>query len=237
MTIVNQPKQPVGLVCIHGAGLNSQIWSEVSMRLNYPVLPIAFPTMPKKQLTLEEYTVYIQQQIKAWEVDKFVIVAHSIGGLLGLKMANMFPDRLVGFIAVGAAIPKKGGSFLSIFPFAKRFFMGLMLRIFGTKPPEAAIRQGLCNDLTNEQATEIVNSFAPESIHLYTDQLEVSIPNVAKIYVKLMNDQEFSSLFQDQMIANLAPQRVERLDTGHLPMLSNPQQLGLIINNFTKDID
>ncbi|SHE33157.1 Pimeloyl-ACP methyl ester carboxylesterase [Seinonella peptonophila] len=237
MAKVHQSKQSVGLVCIHGAGLHSRIWSGLSEQLNLPVLAIDFPTIPKKQLTLEEYTVYIQQQIQAWEIDKFVIIAHSIGGLLGLKIANMFQDRLVGFVAVGAAVPKKGGSFLSIFPFAKRVFMSLMLRIFGTKPPEAAIRQGLCNDLTNDQTADIINSFSPESIHLYIDNIEFSIPDVRKIYVKLMDDLEFSPLFQDQMIANLAPQSVEKLNTGHLPMLSNPQQLGLIINNFIESIE
>jgi pimeloyl-ACP methyl ester carboxylesterase len=69
----------------------------------------------KNQLTLEGYMAYIKQQIEGWEVDKFVIVAHSIGGLLGLKLADLFHDRLVGFVAVGAAIPKNEGSFYPFF--------------------------------------------------------------------------------------------------------------------------
>jgi hypothetical protein len=53
--------------------------------------------------------------------------------------------------------------------------------IHGTKPPESAIRQGLCNDLTNDQANEIVNSFATESLHLYMDHVAVSILTVTKM--------------------------------------------------------
>lgn len=52
------------------------------------------------------------------------------------------------------------------------------------------------------------------------------------MYVKLMKDQEFSLSLQDQMIANLGPQRVIELETGHFPMLSNPQQLAFVMNDF-----
>ncbi|MCH5583600.1 alpha/beta hydrolase [Shimazuella sp. AN120528] len=229
MAKMNQTK---GLVFIHGAGLHSSIWSEVSTQMNYPVLQLAFPTKSTKKRTLEDYIYFMQQQVEAWEVEKFVIVAHSIGGLLGLRFANIFQDRAVGFVAIGAAIPQQGSSFLSIFPFAKQLLMKIMLHVFGTRPPKSVIRRGLCNDLTNDQADEIVNSFNPESIHLYIDRLGDSIPDIEKIYVKLMNDQEFPPLLQDQMIANLLPQRIVELETGHLPMVSNPNQLGLIINDF-----
>lgn len=231
----NTTIQQVGIVYIHGAGLHDEIWTEVIDKVDYPALQVSFPAGSRNQLLFEDYIVHIQQQIETWKVDKFFIVAHSIGGLLGLKLADIFNNRMIGFIAVGAAIPKKGGTFLSVLPLIKRLLMGLILRLFGTKPPESAIRQGLCNDLTNDQATEIVDSFVPESLHLYIDQLDVSSPDVAKMYVKLIKDQEFPLSIQEQMITNLVPQKVIELDTGHLPMLSNPQQLSLVVDNFIVD--
>jgi hypothetical protein len=60
----------------------------------------------------------------------------------------------------------------------------------GTKPPDSAIRAGLCNDLSPEQALEIVRGFVPESIRVYTDRVDVSTPAVPKLYVKLTKDKE-----------------------------------------------
>ncbi|WP_139279134.1 hypothetical protein [Seinonella peptonophila] len=109
--------------------------------------------------------------------------------------------------------------------------------MFRTRPPASAIRQSLCHDLTDKQATQIINSFAPESRHLFTDRIDFSIPNVATLYVKLTNDLEFPPLLQDQMIANLAPQSVEQIEAGHLPMLSHSQHLGLILRKFINEMD
>jgi pimeloyl-ACP methyl ester carboxylesterase len=233
---MKQQDQTIGIVWIHGAGLQSKIWEKAAKQLNYPTLSVSFPIENRKQMRLKDYSSYIQQRLNTWEVEKFVIVAHSIGGIIGLELASMFPDRLVGFVAVGAAIPREGESFLSLFPYAKRHMMRLLLHVFGTKPPETAIRKGLCNDLTRDQADEVVHSFVPESIYLYTDLLRVSVPNVEKLYVKLSDDQEFLPSFQDQMIGHLDPQRIESIDTGHLPMISNPQQFSLILHDFIKDI-
>jgi pimeloyl-ACP methyl ester carboxylesterase len=233
---MKHPDQTIGIVLIHGAGLQSNIWDKVAEQLNHPILSVSFPIKNREQMRLKDYRDCIQQKLNSWKVEKFVIVAHSIGGIIGLECASMFPDRLVGFVAVGAAIPREGESFLSLFPYAKCLMMRFLLHVFGTKPPETAIRKGLCNDLTSEQADEIVHSFVPESIYLYTDLLRVSVPSVEKLYVKLSHDQEFLPTFQDQMIINLVPQRIESIDTGHLPMVSDPQQLSLILHDFIKDI-
>jgi pimeloyl-ACP methyl ester carboxylesterase len=139
----------------------------------------------------------------SWEVKKFIIVAHSIGGVLALKIASLLPDRVVGLVAVGAAIPEQGNSFLSAMTFAKRTLMRVLLRIFGTRPPESAIRQGLCNDLTPEQSAAIVRDFVPESIRLYTDRAEAA-----------------------------APQYTEILQSGHLPMMSKPKELRRALQSF-----
>ncbi|CAG7646850.1 alpha/beta fold hydrolase [Paenibacillus allorhizosphaerae] len=232
-----QSLESIGFVFIHGAGLNSGIWKTVANQLEYPYLLVDFPQRqsPKAMrhhLTLHDYTTHIQKQIEAWKVKKFVIVAHSLGGIPALQIASAMQDRLAGFAAVGAAIPANGGSFLSIMPPAKRAMMHVLLRVFGTQPPESAIRSGLCNDLTAEQTEEIVRGFAPESIRVYTDRTEAPIPNAPKLYVKLTNDREFGLPQQDRIISHLAPDHVELLDAGHLPMLSKPNELHRALTDF-----
>jgi pimeloyl-ACP methyl ester carboxylesterase len=242
MNIQESTQEKIGFVFVSGAGLESRIWGKVVEGLDQPCLLVDFPfrkdsVESRKELALADYVTHMKRQVDVWETRKLVIVAHSLGGVLALRLASELSDRLAGFVAVGAAIPKKGGSFLSILPFPKKIIMSAILRKMGTKPPEAAIRAGLCNDLSKEQAEEIVRGFIPESVRVYTDRVDVSIPIVPKLYVKLTKDKEFNLSLQNKMISNLAPQWVESLETGHLPMLSDPDGLRIALQAFLPNVE
>ncbi|WP_246469706.1 alpha/beta hydrolase [Cohnella nanjingensis] len=185
---------------------------------------------------MEDYVTHIKKQISEWGSRRFVIVAHSLGGVLALKLASELSESLAGCIAVGAAIPKNGGSFLSIMPFPKRILLSAILRTMSTKPPKSAIRAGLCNDISPDQATEIVQGFIPEAVRVYTDRANVLIPDIPKLYVKLTMDKEISPSLQNQMILNFTPQSVRTLDTGHLPMISDPDGLMVILEEFMENM-
>jgi pimeloyl-ACP methyl ester carboxylesterase len=237
MTTQGNTQEKIGFVFVSGAGLDIRIWNKVVEGLDHPYLLVEFPLRTdsiesRKELSLKEYTTYMKQQVDGWRIQKFVIVAHSLGGILALKLASDLSDRVVGFVAVGAVIPQNGGSFLSVLPLPKRILMSVILRIVGTAPPESAIRSGLCNDLSTEQTAEIVQGFTPEAVRVYTDRVDVTVPQVPKLYVKLTNDKELSPSLQNKMIPNLSPQSVRSLDTGHLPMLSNPDGLRVILEDF-----
>ncbi len=149
-----------------------------------------------------------------WDVQHIVIVAHSLGGLPALCVAQALSHRLVGFVAVGAAIPRSGKSFMSVLPIPKRWLLPFVLRKWGTRPPESAIRSGLCNDLAPEQADDVVRSFVPESLRIYTAPVHALPPTVPK----------------------LSPQSVRILDTGHLPMLSDPDGLRTVLHGFVGEL-
>ncbi|MCQ6561181.1 alpha/beta fold hydrolase [Paenibacillus mendelii] len=240
--IQEQGQEKIGIVFVHGAGLTNGIWSGVVEGLDRPYLLGGYPLLSgqdlsRQGLTMDDYVTDMKRQIEQWPVKRFVIVAHSIGGVLAQRLAEELPDRLAGFVGVGAAIPKKGGSFLSTLPWPKRMLMSAILQRMGTKPPDSAIRAGLCNDLTASQAEEIVRGFIPESIHIYTDRIGAALPEVPKLYVKLTKDKEFGQSHQYKMIGNLSPQTVESLETGHLPMLSDPKGLRNILQSFAAKLD
>ncbi|MEF3303286.1 alpha/beta fold hydrolase [Paenibacillus sp. GYB003] len=240
--VVKQAEEQVGFVFIHGAGLNGEVWARVAEGLDSPYLLVDYPgggnsgsgdpRSARRHLALQDYIAHMNGQIAAWDVRKFVIVAHSLGGALALRVAAAWPDRLVGFAAIGAVIPRRGGSFLSTMPFPKRVLLGAALRLAGTKPPEAAIRQGLCNDLSPEQAAAVVSGFVPESVAVYTEPVGALAPDVPKLYVKLEQDRELPLSEQERMASNLDAHYTERLDAGHLPMLSRPGELRLVLDAF-----
>ncbi|MCM3081959.1 alpha/beta fold hydrolase [Brevibacillus invocatus] len=234
-------QEKIGVVFIHGAGLRGSVWKEVVDGWEHPVLLVDLPMrdgddVTRKGLTADDYVSCIQQQIEAWGVTTFILVAHSLAGALALQVAQAYAGRMVGMVAIGAAIPQRGGSFLSTLPLIKRMIFSLVLRKLGTRPPESVIRAGICNDLTAEQTAEVVRGFVPESIRVYTDGIDAPLPQVPRYYVRLGQDKEFSLALQDKMIRHFAPDQVVHLNSGHLPMLSNPAELrdvllGLLLAN------
>ncbi|RJE86381.1 alpha/beta hydrolase [Paenibacillus sp. 1011MAR3C5] len=231
----------IGVVCIHGAGLKGEIWQKTSQYIEAPSLFIDLPLRSgtdevRCKLTFLDYCAEATRQIESWPVRKFIIVAHSIGGSIALRLAEDLKDRVVGLVAVSAAIPRDGGSFLSSLPFLKRMAFAAVMKLAGTKPPGSAIRSGLCNDLPRSQSDAVVNSFVPEAKRLYFDRTDAPIPAIPKFYIKLMKDQEFTPVFQDRMAANLAADHVIELQAGHLPMLSNPSGLGAILQGLLEHL-
>lgn len=230
-------QEKVGFVFVNGAGLEGLVWSKVVEEFEHPCILAEFPqrngsVKSRSGLSLEDYVTHMKKQVDGWGTHKVVIVAHSLGGVLALKLASLLTDRLAGIVAVGAAIPKRGGSFFIRFTFSPAGHYVHHSAYRRHKTPESSIRLGLCNDLLPDQATEIVGGFIPESRRVYTDRINVPVPDVPKLFVKLTKDNELSSSLQDKMISNFAPQAVRSLDTGHLPMISNPEGLRSILVDF-----
>lgn len=237
----NAMNDRIGVVFIHGAGLKGEVWKETASYIEAPSLLIDLPMRSGKdeercKLTFRDYCAEVTRQIDNWPVSRFVIVAHSIGGVIALRLADELKGRVAGLIAVSASIPHSGDSFLSSLPRLKRMIYGALLRLAGTKPPGSAIRAGLCNDLSSDQSDSVVNGFVPEAKRLYFDRTEAPIPAIPKYYIKLMKDQEFTPEFQDRMAANLSADRVIELQAGHLPMLSNPTGLGTLLQELLNEL-
>lgn len=219
--------------------MGSFVWDELKPRLHFPALSVDFPNRngddkANQRLHLEDYVKSVIQEIENWEIEKFIIVAHSIGGCVGLKVAEYFNSRIAGFVGISAAIPVNGNSFISCLPFPQKILMPWLLKIVGTKPPGKAIERGLCNDLEDEQKVLVVNHFTPESRFLYTEKCKAGIPDTNKFYIRLGLDKEFPLSTQDRMAKNLNAQKVTTLQSGHLPMLSQPEELAGVLNGIYK---
>lgn len=228
--------EDIGMAFIHGAGLGSWIWKGVEMRLPFPSLRLDFPDRGKgaanPELSLEDYTRHLLDGLEAWSPRRVILVVHSIGGVVGLRVAARLGPRLAGFVAVCAAIPADGGAYLSCLPFSRRLFMTAAMVASGTRPPESAIRKGLCSDLPRSQADEVVRRFVAEARALYAEPCRSQPPKTRTLYVKTAQDREFPPPLQEAMARNLGAAVTARIESGHLPMLSRPDDLAMVLERF-----
>lgn len=229
----------LGFVFIHGAGLGPWVWDGVTAQVQVPFLCVEFPPKEtRKDCSLDDYVAHVVSQVAGWNMDRVVVVAHSFGGLVALKAASQLGDRLAGFVGVSAAIPQSGHSFLSVHPLPKQLFMSFMLRVAGTKPPDAAIKKSLCNDLNAEQTAMVVSRFTPESVHIYTDPITYALDaDLPSLYIALTEDNEFGLSLQTKMANNLPSPQITELPTGHMPMLKDPEALAAKLNDFIGHIN
>lgn len=228
----------VGLVFIHGAGLGGWIWERLGASLNHPHVFADFPlrdapVAARRPLTLADYAAHVAAQAGTLRTDRAVIVAHSLGGTVGLQVASLLGDRLAGFVGVSAAIPREGGSFLSALPLPQRWIVAGLMRVAGTRPPESAIRRGLCSGLDAATANRVVEGFIPETRRVYRGRTDVPVPDVPRGYVVLTEDQELPVSLQRRMAQNLGATDTPELPAGHLAMLSHPAALAGLLNDFT----
>jgi pimeloyl-ACP methyl ester carboxylesterase len=222
------------VIYISGAGLRGYIWNDIVDELNMPSLVIDYKDAHS---SLSGYIDEAMRRLSGLDNQRFIIVAHSAGGVIGGEVAKRLGDKLIGLIAISAIIPQPSQSFVSSLPIPQKFIMPILLKLAGTTPPETSIRNSLAKGLPQEQKDKIVNDFRAEGIGLYTDKTSgSSIPKVPILYVVTTNDAEFTKTFQLAQAKNLNAKSIEYIDSGHLPMISHHHELSQLISTFCKSI-
>lgn len=231
-------KAKIGVIFIHGAGLGSWIWQDVAKQLkNVQSLAVDFPkrgepSETRKDMPMEEYIEAVMSQVETLQADKYIVVGHSLGGVIALEVASRLGEQVVGFVGIAASIPKPGKSFLATLPFPNKYIMSLILRLAGTKPPESAIRQSLCSGLDEKQTDKIVKTFAPESLSIYTSPVEYQLSNIPTLYIRTTADKEFTEAMQTTMAQNLPKVKITSIASGHMPMLSHAKEIASLLNAY-----
>jgi pimeloyl-ACP methyl ester carboxylesterase len=177
----------------------------------------------------------VYQQVIKWdEVEKYVVVGHSIGSIPAIHLTKRQSDRVKGFVAVSSLLPGQGESFVSQLPFVKRVMLTTIIKLKGTKPPESIIKSLLCNDLKDDTAEMVAKSYVSESPYLFFDPSTYDLPTVPSLYIQTTRDQDTPPDLQQRMAEKLDNCSIDTIDTGHLPMLSKPDRLSMQFENFTK---
>jgi pimeloyl-ACP methyl ester carboxylesterase len=216
------------LLYLSGAGLPAWIWDDVRGVVDHPSSVAEYP----KKGSLRDCAT----SVLAAAPERFIVVAHSLGGVVGSQIVAQAPDRVDGFVGIAASIPRTGQSFVGALPFPNRVIVGVAMRLAGTRPPAKAIRSGLANDLAEADADRIVQDFSPESIQLYRDAVDARQYPTARGYIHTAKDRELPAALQQKFAATLEPTWTHTLTTGHLPMLADPKGLAAALNDFLESM-
>ncbi|WP_350347921.1 alpha/beta hydrolase [Agromyces sp. G08B096] len=212
---------------LSGAGLQPWIWDDVRASLPSTSAVAPRPTDPDASLS-----DHVAAALDAAPAERFAVVAHSIGGVVGLELARRAPDRVAAVLGLAAAVPAPGDSFVSAMPAPNRWLLAAMLRLAGTRPPESAIRRGVAAGIPEATADRLVAEFAPESSRLYLDRTGDGPFTAARGYLGTTRDPEFPAALQRRFAQRLGEHWSGELPSGHLPMLECPDRTSAAIQTF-----
>jgi pimeloyl-ACP methyl ester carboxylesterase len=214
------PERPT-LLLVHGAWHGSWCWNPLrtlleagGWRVDTVDLPSVAPQDAPRHGMHDD-----AQAIRDAITGPTVVIAHSYGGIPATQAATPEVQHL---IYVAAFMPDVGDSLLNM--------------VGGTAPPWWRTEEDVIHALTpetvffNDVDDPPVDRLLPQSRQAFTDELaEAAWHTTPSTYVLCAKDNAIPPPAQEAMSRRATT--TERLDAGHSPFLSCPQELAAIIEN------
>jgi len=97
---------PPELVVLHGWGMHSLVWDEVmpALLLHFQVTVVDLPGLGRSPVASSDYTLdNIVEQVLAVAPQRAVWLGWSLGGMVAIRAASQFPQRVSGLITVATS--------------------------------------------------------------------------------------------------------------------------------------
>lgn len=244
--------QPV--VLLHGFAETSNVWNEqISFLENHCKLIV--PDLPgsgksevlqREEITIEDYAKCIAALLTVENIDRCIILGHSMGGYITLAFAEMFPGKLAGFGFIHSTafadseekknVRKKGIKLIEeygSYPFIKNSTPNLFSDAYKKEHPERVadlIEQGknFSKEALIQYYTAMMNR--PDRTHI----LEKS--QVPVLFI--IGSEDMAAPLED-LLRQVSLPRVSYIDiikgTGHMGMWEKPTEVNQYLLEFIKD--
>ncbi len=166
---------------------------------------------------------------------RLVLVAHSIGGTVATQLCAIAPDRVAGILGIAAVFPPPGETYLDTLPRRQRLVERTGIRLLGAKPPRGMILKAYAKEVPEATARRLADEFEPESPRLFTGRVGTPRFPDARGYILTCKDEGMPPARQERYAAALGATYRREIASGHLPMLTNADELASLIREFVVD--
>ncbi len=230
------------LVLIHGAGDTARVWSRTQEHLRAPSLAIdllgrASRPFDLAQLRLAEVAEQAAADVRAVVSGPIVLVAHSAGGVIGVRLAALLRAEVRHLVLVaGISAPEGGEPADQLHPERRVQFETMLPKLrdqhagtsYARGDAIAALPDGL-RALENPEIVRALDSLTYMLEPVSWRDVRFDLP---RTFVRPLGDQLQTREMQARLIAAAQASEVIDLDADHTPARSAPEALAGVLDEI-----
>lgn len=223
------------LVLIHGWGVSSEIFKSLYpfLEKDFQIYALDLPgfgqTPIEKPMKLKDYADFVYKYLKDKKIEQPIIIGHSFGGAVAVKLALIYPESISKIILAGAAAIRQPSVKTKI----KRKIAGLVSPILSLKLKKMLIKK---SGLEQSDYAAIQNPILKETFKtIINEDLTAELPLVKIPTLIVWGDKDFETpLDGGKLIAKLIPgSRIEIIkNASHFAFLEKPEEFIKLIKEF-----
>ena len=105
----------IPIIILHGWGANSSAWQTPKKLLEKMGFSVFIPDLPgfgkslspKTAWSVSDYVDFVVRFAKEKKLEKFILIGHSFGGRIAIKLAADYPENLSGLVLIGVPLKSK----------------------------------------------------------------------------------------------------------------------------------
>lgn len=238
-------------VLVHGAWQASFVWDKVKAALEsqgnkvikVELLGHGDDQTPVSEITFDGYVKQVTDVIDGLNTP-VVLVGHSLGGAIITQAATIAPQKIEKLVYVAGFIPQSGSSVFDYSAMDSGTLIPSVLEFSSDgntvtiADPEVNMRDVFCQYGSDEDIDLLVEKLRTEPVAAagtplnYNSDVYGTIAN--KYYIYTTEDKAISYPFQQQMVNEAHITKTYKIESGHSPFLSKPNELVQLLNQITQ---
>jgi pimeloyl-ACP methyl ester carboxylesterase len=214
---------------IHGGGGSSWDWHLVEpelRRLGHASVAVDLP-VEEPDATLRDHAAVVVDAVGG--ADDVVVVAHSLGGLVGPLACEALGPRARLLVFVAGMVPRPGEPFAAWWE-ATGHAAGLAARDAAEgAPPDGDVATYLHDVEPGLAAEALGRSRSPQERALAAPWPLDALPATPARFVLCRRDRLFPAAWMRGVVAERLGVGCDEIDTGHMPMLARPAELAALL--------